>query len=68
MAGQFGMTLSELQAEMETGKTLPEIAEERGVDFPRGMMRRGDVQQGTGATRPPDATMPNANEDFVSDL
>ena len=67
MAEQFGMTLTELQAEMEAGKTLPEIAEERGVDFSRGMMRRGEVPQGTGAVRVPDAPL-DSSEDSVSDI
>jgi hypothetical protein len=33
LAEQFGMTVDELQAELEAGKTIDELAEEKGVDL-----------------------------------
>jgi len=51
MAERFGMNVGELQAELDAGKTLPEIAEERGMDFPAGMRQgRADAPSaGTGS-------------------
>lgn len=46
MAERFGMTEAELQAELDSGKTMQQIAEEHGVEFPmggRGMMQRGNM-------------------------
>ncbi|PIR48275.1 hypothetical protein COU80_04870 [Candidatus Peregrinibacteria bacterium CG10_big_fil_rev_8_21_14_0_10_55_24] len=37
IADQMGMTVEELQAEMDAGKTIPEIAQERGVELGGGM-------------------------------
>ena len=52
MADRLGITLEELKAEMDAGKTLPEIAEERGVEFMRRIPdARFDMPlNGTGAT------------------
>lgn len=60
MADQFGITVEELQTEMDSGKTLPEIAEEHGVELqsPRGMPggdRLGMPQSGTGTSEIPDS-------------
>ncbi len=57
MAERFGMSVGELQAELDAGKALPEIAEERGVNFPAGM-RQGRANAplaGTGTVFTDDA-------------
>lgn len=48
MADRFGMTPEELQAQLDAGKTMQEIAEEKDVELP---LRRGpgSVASGSGA-------------------
>ncbi|PIR53362.1 hypothetical protein COU76_01450, partial [Candidatus Peregrinibacteria bacterium CG10_big_fil_rev_8_21_14_0_10_49_10] len=46
-AEQFGMTTEELQAELDAGKTLRQVAEERGAERAR---------MGTGAMQLPDSS------------
>lgn len=49
MAERFGMTDEELQAELDAGKTMQDIAEEQGLDFQSGFgsggMRDGGYQE-----------------------
>lgn len=45
MAERFGMTEAELQAELDAGKTLPEIATEHDVEFGASRIQ----QQGSGS-------------------
>jgi hypothetical protein len=65
MAERFGMTEAELQAELDSGKTMQQIAEEHGIELPaggRGMMQGGGMMTrssasgaivtGTGSTTP----------------
>jgi len=56
MAERLGMSMEELQQELDTGKTFSEIAEERGVDLSGGMgpgreggFRGPDMLSGSGA-------------------
>ena len=41
MAERFGMTEQELQKELDSGKTMPQIAQEHGVNFQSGSTMRG---------------------------
>lgn len=48
MAERFGMTEAELQAELDSGKTIQQIAEEKGIESPmggRGMMQGNRTSQ-----------------------
>ena len=64
---RFGMTIEELQEELDIGKTLPEIAEERGIDFSGGM-RQGrfdnPIQESGATTAPgtPENELPSDND------
>jgi len=53
MAENLGMTVEELEKELESGKTMMEIAEERGVEMPFGGRRMRDSvppeESGSGA-------------------
>lgn len=68
MAEQFGMTVEELQAEMDAGKTLPEIAEEHGVElqFPGGMQGDRPPSTGTGASQAPTPTAEPSDTESVN--
>jgi len=50
MAERLGMSMEELQQELDAGKTFGEIAEERGIDLSGGMGRgrEGDGYRGPG--------------------
>ena len=43
MAQRLGMTEAELQAEIDGGKTMQQIAQEHGVTFPMGGRMRGSA-------------------------
>ena len=65
MAERIGITIEELQVELDAGKTLPEIAEERGMEFQRGI--RGEMPivpvEGTGATNQSGTLMDTEQEE-----
>jgi hypothetical protein len=44
VAEKLGMTVDELQDELDSGKTIREIAEERGVEAPARPQRGGGRQ------------------------
>lgn len=72
LAERFGMTEAELQAELDSGKTIRQIEEERGIELPmgRGMQRgngtgsafgSGEAALGSGGLRLPVGTASGAS-------
>ncbi len=65
-AERFGMTETELQAELDSGKTIQQIAEEKGIEFPmggRGMTPGGNIAARSSASG---ATVPASSSSSVS--